>query len=112
MKLCQTTLLVVSCALSLAAQNKPRARDLGVPFEGEPGALNSIVDVAGVEVGHKTLIYGDGKLQVGAGPVLAAATPIWTPGKQSSAPEFMALVAMNRNRVWTRTPWLACHGLI
>ena len=59
-------LLLVSSAL---AQSKPRARDLGVPFDGTPGPLNAITDVAGVEVGHTTLIRGEGKLQVGVGPV-------------------------------------------
>ena len=44
---------------------KPRARDLGVPFDGTPGRYNAITDVAGVEVGHTTLIRGDGPLVVG-----------------------------------------------
>src|SRR6184192_3003000 len=41
------------------AHSKPRARDLGVPFDGTPGPLNAITDVAGVTVGHTTLISGD-----------------------------------------------------
>src|SRR3989338_9495108 len=52
-----------------AAQSKPRARALGIPFDGNPGPLNAITDVKGVEVGHSTIIAGDGKLQVGVGPV-------------------------------------------
>ena len=44
----------------LAAQTKPRARDLGVPFDGAPGPDNAITDVKGVEVGHTTLISGEG----------------------------------------------------
>src|SRR4029077_8837744 len=48
---------------------KPRARDLGVPFDGSPGPLNAITDVSGVAVGHTTLISGEGKLQIGKGPV-------------------------------------------
>jgi len=47
----------------------PRARDLGIPFDGQPGPLNSITDVIGVEVGHTTIIRGEGKLVVGRGPV-------------------------------------------
>ena len=39
-----------------AAGGKPRARDLGVPFDGAPGPHNAITDVAGVEVGHSTII--------------------------------------------------------
>jgi len=44
-------LILGALLTSLPAQSKPRARDLGVPFEGTPGALNSITDVAGVLVG-------------------------------------------------------------
>jgi len=39
-----------------------RARDLGIPFEGQPGPLNAVTDVQGVLVGHTTLIEGEGKL--------------------------------------------------
>ncbi len=53
--------LLPSCS---RAQDKPRARDIGVPFEGTPGAFNAITDVQGVEVGHTTMISGDGALVV------------------------------------------------
>jgi len=53
-----------------------RARDLGIPFEGTPGKLNAITDVPGVEVGNTTLISGEGKLQVGKGPVRTVVTAI------------------------------------
>jgi hypothetical protein len=46
-------------------QTKPRARDLGVPFEGAPGPLNAITDVRGVEVGMTTVIRGEGAWRVG-----------------------------------------------
>ena len=46
--------------VNLSAQTKPRARDLGVPFDGTPGPFNAITDVKGVEVGHTTLISGEG----------------------------------------------------
>ena len=51
--------LAVAASLPLAAADNPaaqRARALGVPFEGQPGALNAITDVAGVTVGQVTLI--------------------------------------------------------
>ena len=57
--------LLPSCT---RAQDKPRARDIGIPFEGVTGPLNAITDVEGVEVGHTTLISGDGPLVVGQGP--------------------------------------------
>ena len=76
-------LLAVVCAASLlhplvtsGAPSEPRARDLGVPFDGTPGAYNAITDVPGVEVGYKTLIRGSGKLVVGKGPVRTGVTAI------------------------------------
>ena len=53
-----------------------RARDLGIPFEGTPGEFNAITDVPGVEVGYTTLISGEGKLEVGKGPVRTGVTAI------------------------------------
>ncbi len=64
---------------------KPRARDLGVPFDGTPGPLNAITDVSGVIVGHTTLISGEGKLQVGKGPVRTGVTAVLPRGKDSTA---------------------------
>jgi L-aminopeptidase/D-esterase-like protein len=60
---------------------EPRARDIGIPFDGSPGPLNAITDVAGVEVGYKTLISGEGKLVIGRGPVRTGVTAILPPGK-------------------------------
>jgi L-aminopeptidase/D-esterase-like protein len=60
---------------------KPRARDLGIPFDGTPGPLNAITDLDGVEVGHATIIKGDGKLIVGEGPVRTGVTTIFPLGK-------------------------------
>ena len=60
--------LLLLAILTFPQAAKPRARDLGVPFEGSPGALNTITDVAGIEVGFTTLVDGDGPLQVGKGP--------------------------------------------
>jgi len=71
-------------ALPAPAQEKPRARDLGVPFDGTPGPLNAITDVAGVEVGHATLVRGDGPLVVGVGPVRTGVTAVFPLGKDST----------------------------
>ena len=51
--------LILTLTLAAPAQTKPRARDLGVPFDGTPGPNNAITDVKGVEVGHTTLISGE-----------------------------------------------------
>ena len=73
-------------------QAKPRARDLGIPFEGSPGPLNAITDVQGVEVGHVTLISGKGKLVVGKGPVRTGVTAIVPRGRTSTDPRLRCLV--------------------
>ncbi len=74
-----------ACALVAATADaaQPRARDLGIPFDGTPGPLNAITDVVGVEVGHTTLIEGKGKLVVGKGPVRTGVTAILPRGKDS-----------------------------
>ena len=77
---------------------RPRARDLGVPFDGTPGPLNAITDVAGVEVGHTTLIAGEGKLEVGKGPVRTGVTAILPRGKDSTRPGLRRLVLAQRQR--------------
>ena len=78
------------CAVSIAghvgAAGKPRARDLGVPFTGTPGPLNAITDVAGVEVGHTTLISGEGALVRGKGPVRTGVTADSPEGPRFSRP--------------------------
>src|SRR6266581_170461 len=60
-----------------------RARDLGIPFDGTPGKFNAITDVPGVEVGYTTLISGEGKLEVGQGPVRTGVTAILPRGRDA-----------------------------
>lgn len=76
---------VVACAQQTPS-TPIRARDLGVAFEGTPGALNAITDVPGVEVGATTLIRGEGALKVGEGPVRTGVTVILPRGKTSKDP--------------------------
>jgi D-aminopeptidase len=97
-------LLLLVIAMSLAAQTKPRARSLGVPFEGTPGALNAITDVPGVEVGHKTLIEG--------GSVRTGVTAVWPRGKRSSDPVFGGFFSQNGNGDMTGTHWLEESGFL
>jgi D-aminopeptidase len=99
-------------AMSIQAQTKPRARDLGVPFDGTPGALNAITDVAGVEVGHTTLISGSGKLQVGQGPVRTGVTAVLPRGKQSNDPVFAGWFSLNGNGEMTGTTWIEESGFL
>jgi len=104
---------IVALAQLASAQSKPRARDLGVPFDGTPGPLNSITDIKGVEVGHTTLISGEGKLQVGVGPVRTGVTAIIPRGKQSvNDPVFAGWFSLNGNGEMTGTTWLEESGFL
>ncbi len=78
-----TTALVTS--LIINAQTKPRARDLGIPFDGTTGKNNAITDVSGIEVGYKTIIEGNGKLEPGKGPVRTGVTVILPKGKTANS---------------------------
>src|SRR2546427_10610218 len=95
-----------------AAQTKPRARDLGIPFDGTPGALNAITDVRGVEVGHATLISGSGKLVVGKGPVRTGVTAILPRGKKSDDQVFSGWFSLNGNGEMTGTTWVEESGFL
>ena len=93
-------------------QNKPRARDLGIPFEGTPGPWNAITDVKGVEVGHLTLIEGEGKLMVGQGPVRTGVTAIFPQGRSFRERVFGAWSTLNGNGEMTGTTWLRESGCL
>ncbi len=95
-----------------AAQSEPRARDLGVPFDGIPGPFNAITDVKGVEVGHTTLISGSGPLKVGVGPVRTGVTAIFPRGKDSLDAVFGGWFTLNGNGEMTGTTWLEESGLL
>jgi L-aminopeptidase/D-esterase-like protein len=100
-------------AAALAGQSRPRARDLGVPFDGTPGPRNAITDVAGVEVGHTTLISGDGKLVVGQGPVRTGVTAILPRGKRSNDDAvFAGWYSQNGNGEMTGTAWVEESGFL
>ena len=108
-------LLSLGVFMSIAGQTKstkPRARDLGVPFEGTPAALNAITDVAGVEVGQVTLISGEGKLVQGKGPVRTGVTAVLTRGKNSTDQVFGAWFTLNGNGEMTGTTWVEESGFI
>jgi len=94
------------------AQSKPRARDLGVPFDGTPGPLNAITDVKGVEVGHTTLISGNGPLKVGVGPVRTGVTAVVPRGKDSKDSVFAGWFTLNGNGEMTGTTWVEESGFL
>lgn len=98
--------------IALSARAGPRARDLGIPFDGTPGKLNAVTDVKGVEVGHTTLIAGAGKLKVGKGPIRTGVTALWPRGKKNLAPVFAGCFSLNGNGEMTGTAWIEESGFL
>ncbi len=109
----RSSIVFLSLLTAIAsAQSKPRARDLGVPFDGTPGPLNAITDVKGVEVGHTTLISGSGPLVVGVGPVRTGVTAVLPRGKDSNDAVFGAWFTENGAGEMTGTTWLEDSGFL
>ena len=110
--------LCSSILLAREPQSSPlpkqiRARDLGIPFDGVPGKLNAITDVAGVEVGYTTLISGEGKLEVGKGPVRTGVTAIIPRGHASlNDPVYAGVFSLNGNGEMTGTAWVEEGGFL
>jgi D-aminopeptidase len=104
--------LILALTVAASAQAKPRARDLGVPFDGTTGPNNAITDVRDVEVGHTTLISGQGKLVVGKGPVRTGVTAIHPRGRTSSDAVFAAWFTLNGNGEMTGTTWVDDSGFL
>jgi D-aminopeptidase len=102
-------LLCLVLVASLCAQTKPRARDLGIPFDGAPGPLNAITDVKGVQVGHTTLISGDA---ASAHPVRTGVTAILPRGKDANDPVFAGWFTENGNGEMTGTTWVEDSGFL
>ncbi|WP_257350660.1 P1 family peptidase [Pseudalkalibacillus decolorationis] len=91
--------------------SKKRARDLGLPFPGTPGELNAITDVPGVEVGLTTIIEGEGKLQIGKGPVRTGVTAILPRGKgEKMQPIWAGFYSLNGNGEMTGMHWVQDGG--
>ncbi len=106
-------LLILSFTLSVSFGQKPRARDLGVPFNGTTGQWNSITDVKGVEVGYSTILSGSGENIIGKGPVRTGVTAIFPRGKaQKFSPVFANWYSLNGNGEMTGTTWLTESGFL
>lgn len=91
--------------------DRPRARDLGVTFEGDSGPLNAITDIVGVEVGHTTIISGKGRLEVGKGPVRTGVTAVLPRGKRYD-PVFAGWYSLNGCGEMTGTTWVEESGFL
>lgn len=110
MKYTFTFVLLLFIGAALIAQ-KPRARDLGIPFYGQPGTYNAITDVAGVEVGHSTIIEGRGRNVLGKGPIRTGVTAIFPRGKKFS-PVYANWYSLNGNGEMTGTTWITESGFL
>jgi D-aminopeptidase len=111
--LARAVLLGALLPAALLAAQMPRARDLGVPFEGTPGPNNAITDVPGVEVGHTTIISGEGRLEVGKGPVRTGVTTVLPRGKASNNDAvFAGWFSQNGNGEMTGTTWIDESGFL
>ncbi|HYJ88720.1 MAG TPA: P1 family peptidase [Pyrinomonadaceae bacterium] len=105
-------LLIAATAMPSSAQNRPRGRDLGIPFPGQTGPMNAITDVAGVAVGHVTLIDGDGKLVTGKGPIRTGVTAILPRPRGNWDPVFAATFNQNGNGDMTGINWIKESGFM
>lgn len=105
------TLFALLSLLSAAHAQKPRARDIGIPFEGTTGKYNAITDVKGVEVGFSTIIEGRGKNIIGKGPARTGVTAIFPRG-QSSVPVYANWYTLNGNGEMTGTTWVTESGFL
>jgi D-aminopeptidase len=99
------------CCLASAIAQKPRARDIGIPFEGTTGKYNAITDVKGVEVGYSTIISGEGKNIRGKGPVRTGVTAILPRGRNNN-PVFANWYTLNGNGEMTGTTWITESGFL
>ena len=90
---------------------KPRARDIGIPFDGTTGKFNAITDVKGVEVGYSTIISGQGKNVLGKGPVRTGVTAILPRGRNNN-PVYANWYSLNGNGEMTGTTWITESGFL
>jgi D-aminopeptidase len=110
MKMPQSLIILLLISVLSVAQ-KPRARDIGIPFEGTTGKFNAITDVKGVEVGYSTIISGQGKNIRGKGPVRTGVTAILPRGRNNN-PVFANWYSLNGNGEMTGTTWITESGFL
>ena len=110
MKYLKSICLLLLIQSSIFGQ-KPRARDIGIPFNGVTGKFNAITDVKGIEVGYSTIISGQGKNVRGKGPVRTGVTAILPRGRNNN-PVFSNWYSLNGNGEMTGTTWITESGFL
>ncbi|CDL86074.1 P1 family peptidase, partial [Xenorhabdus cabanillasii] len=112
MKILNILILSISTMISSnSLANEVRARDFGIPFSGATGKYNAITDVNGVKVGYSTIIEGNGKLEVGKGPIRTGVTAILPRGKNFN-PVFSGIFSLNGNGEMTGSQWVQESGFL
>jgi L-aminopeptidase/D-esterase-like protein len=96
---------------TFSSAQKQRARDIGIPFDGNTGKFNAITDVKGVEVGYSTIVSGQGKNVRGQGPVRTGVTAILPRGRANN-PVFANWYTLNGNGEMTGTTWITESGFL
>ncbi|MBM4188385.1 MAG: P1 family peptidase [Gemmatimonadetes bacterium] len=109
---CYLIAAVALLAASDADAQRPRGRALGIPFRGTTGPNNAITDVAGVAVGHSTIVVGDGKLVPGKGPIRTGVTAILPRPRGNWDPVFAATFNLNGNGDMTGVNWIKESGFL
>ena len=112
MRIAIAVLIGLLLAVTLAAQTRPRGRDLGIPFPGKTGPNNAITDIPGIAVGQVTLIEGEGKLIPGKGPIRTGVTAILPRPKGNWDPVFAATFNLNGNGDMTGINWIKESGFL
>ena len=107
------SIIIIMLICSQSYGQKPRARDLGVPFVGVTGEFNAITDVLGVEVGYSTIIAGNGENIIGKGPIRTGVTAIFPRGKAKKfSPVYANWYSLNGNGEMTGTTWVTESGFL
>lgn len=108
-----SSILIAIFIICQSYGQKPRARDLGIPFVGTTGLHNAITDVKGVEVGYSTVISGEGENVIGNGPVRTGVTAIFPRGKSKKfSPVYANWYSLNGNGEMTGTTWITESGFL
>ncbi|MEL6253223.1 MAG: P1 family peptidase [Bacteroidota bacterium] len=106
-------LSLLLCIYTFTFSQKPRARDLGIPFDGTPGPNNAITDIKGLEVGYSTIISGEGENILGKGPIRTGVTAIFPRGKAKKfSPVYANWYSLNGNGEMTGTTWITESGFL
>lgn len=112
MRIILALLVALVAAATIPGQTRPRGRELGIPFPGRTGPANAITDVAGIAVGHVTLIEGEGKLIPGKGPIRTGVTAILPRPHGNWDPVFAATFNLNGNGDMTGINWIKESGFL